>query len=375
VNYGTILIDLETSRPIDILSSREGKDLTAWLSRYSKVKIISRDRSTTYSTAINEAVPSAIQVADRFHLLMNLSDSLDTYFKSVSSKIKSVISTRTDNLIYNFIPTTEKINLPDDIDDIVDQRLEVFNKVKELQGQGVSKRKISTDLGISRNTVRSYFIQESLSPRVRPKSTNIEIFTQHIIDRLNIEGYKIIDIIEEIRKLGFNGSNSQAYNNINAIKSQFKINTPGFLQIRSKKIPYLKPLSPRKLARYIGISFTDITDSLERDYMQTLLENIPELMIVRKLVQIFKTMLARGAGNIRRWIDFVIRSKYKLSGLKAFAKGLLRDIVAVENGIKMPWSNGAVEGHVNRIKSIKRQMYGRASFELLRKKVILSQTG
>jgi transposase len=86
-------------------------------------------------------------------------------------------------------------------------------------------------------------------------------------------------------------------------------------------------------------------------------------------------MLARGGGNIRRWIEFVIRSNHKLAGLKSLARGLLRDIEAVQNGIRMPWSNGAVEGHVNRIKSIKRQMYGRASFELLRKKVILSQTG
>ena len=120
---------------------------------------------------------------------------------------------------------------------------------------------------------------------------------------------------------------------------------------------------------------TDITDYHERFYLQTLLDNITELRMVRKLVQIFKTMLARGGGNIRRWIEFVIRSKHKLAGLKSLARGLLRDIEAVHNGIIMPWSNGAVEGHVNRIKSIKRQMYGRASFELLRKKVILSQTG
>ena len=86
-------------------------------------------------------------------------------------------------------------------------------------------------------------------------------------------------------------------------------------------------------------------------------------------------MVERGCGNIRKWIDFVKRSKYKLSGLRTFAKGLLRDIEAVKNGINMRWSNGSVEGHVNRIKSIKRQMYGRASFDLLRKKVILSQTG
>jgi transposase len=86
-------------------------------------------------------------------------------------------------------------------------------------------------------------------------------------------------------------------------------------------------------------------------------------------------MLKRGCGNIRRWIEFVKKSKYKLSGLITFANGLLMDIKAVENGINLKWSNGAVEGHVNRIKSIKRQMYGRASFDLLRKKVILSQTG
>ena len=88
-----------------------------------------------------------------------------------------------------------------------------------------------------------------------------------------------------------------------------------------------------------------------------------------------KTMLKRGSGNIKRWIEFIKRSKHKLSGLRTFANGLLRDIEAVNNAIHMPWSNGAVEGHVNRIKNIKRQMYGRASFDLLRKKVILSQSG
>ncbi len=121
--------------------------------------------------------------------------------------------------------------------------------------------------------------------------------------------------------------------------------------------------------------YTDIVDPEEKHYLHTLLDNLVELRIVRKLVQIFKTMMVRGCGNIRRWIDFVKHSRYKLAGLKSFARGLLRDIDAVENGIKMSWSNGAVEGHVNRIKSIKRQMYGRVGFDLLRQKVILSQTG
>ncbi len=221
----------------------------------------------------------------------------------------------------------------------------------------------------------TYFTQESLAPKAHPKSTNIELFTSHIVSRLNTNGYKVKDIIEEIRGLGFNGSQTQAYHNINIIREDNDINVPGFAQVQHSKIPYVKPLSSRKLAKYIGYRLTEISDHYERFYLQTLLDNITELRIVRKLVQIFKEMLARGRGNIRRWIDFIIQSKRKLSGLKTFARGMLRDIAAVENGINMSWSNGAVEGHVNRIKSIKRQMYGRASFELLRKKVILSQSG
>lgn len=88
VNYGTILIDMETSRPIELLASRESAHLKGWLKKYPNVKIVTRDRASSYSSAINEVCPDAIQVADRFHLLMNLSDALDTYFKSVWPEIK-----------------------------------------------------------------------------------------------------------------------------------------------------------------------------------------------------------------------------------------------------------------------------------------------
>ena len=385
VSYGTILIDMETSRPIELLPSRDGIALKNWLLKYNNVEIVTRDRASSYSSAINEACPHAVQIADRFHLLMNLSDALDTYFKSVSGKIRSLIMSKSSEFLdlqdnetmkelkeinYQEIQASQKT-----AEFKVDQRLEKFNKVKELQAKEVPILRISKDLGINRKTVRSYFLQETLAPRSHPKSSNIELFTDHIISRLSTDGYMIKDIIKEIKELGFNGSRSQAYNNINIIKRNHGIKTPGFSQIRCTRIPFVKPLSSRKLAKYIGFHLTEITDHYERYYLQTLLDNIAELRIVRKLVQMFKVMLVRGRGNIRRWIDFVRRSKYKLAGLKTFARGLLRDIKAVENGIHMPWSNGAVEGHVNRIKSIKRQMYGRASFELLRNKVILSQSG
>jgi len=385
VNYGTILIDMETSRPIELLASRERSDLKRWLKKYPNVKIVTRDRASSYSSAINEVCPDAIQVADRFHLLMNLSDALDKYFKSVQAGIRLLIKNKTEEIIK--ISASSKLENKEDLDPatitaiselkplITDQRIDNFNKVKELHAEGISTKKISKVIGICRKTVRSYIIQESLSPRISPTSTNIASFTRLILARLNTKGHKIKDIIDEILLLGFNGGRTQAYTNINTLKSQCKINIPNFTEVQRSTIPYIRPLSSRKLAKYIEVCIKDIANPDERNYMETLLDNIPELRIVRKLVKIFKTMLKRGSGNIRRWIDFIMRSKRKLAGLKTFANGLLHDIKAVENGIRLPWSNGAVEGHVNRIKTIKRQMYGRAGFELLRRKVILSQTG
>jgi len=88
VSHRTVLIDMETSRQIDLLPSREGADLKKWLTEYSEVEIVTKDRASSSSSAIDEVCSNIVQVADRFHLLMNLSDALDKYFKSINLKIK-----------------------------------------------------------------------------------------------------------------------------------------------------------------------------------------------------------------------------------------------------------------------------------------------
>jgi predicted transcriptional regulator len=216
------------------------------------------------------------------------------------------------------------------------KRTDTFNKVKELQEEGVSSRRAAKILGISRNTVRSYFVQESLSPRISSKSTNIASFTKLILSRLKTRGCNTKTIIDEILTLGYNGGRTQAYYNINTIRAEYKNDIPDFTYSNQNLIPFIKPLGSRELAKYIYLFVTDITDPDERYYLETLLENVPEFRIVRKLVLIFKTMLKRGSGNIQRWIDFIRRSKRKLLGLKTFANGLMQDIKAVENAIRLP---------------------------------------
>lgn len=78
-SYGTIMVDLESHRIIDILDSREKEPVTEWLKNYPNLKIVSRDGSQIYASAITEAHPDAIQISDRFHLLKNLSEAVEKY--------------------------------------------------------------------------------------------------------------------------------------------------------------------------------------------------------------------------------------------------------------------------------------------------------
>ena len=100
-------------------------------------------------------------------------------------------------------------------------------------------------------------MQEELSPRISSRSTNIDVFTNHILIRLNTNGFKMKDIIEEIIVLGYNGSKTQAYFNINRIKSENKINTPDFRKVMQIPIQFIKPLSSRRLSKYIGFNLKD----------------------------------------------------------------------------------------------------------------------
>lgn len=379
VNYGTVLVDMETSRVIDLLPSREGSQLKKWLAKHPGIEIVTRDRASSYASAVKEIHPEAHQVADRFHLLMNLSDALTLYFKSVSGKIKTILNAHKEKLLdykrqQTDLPKTQII-VSQNKSLTTDPRQAVFQKVKELQQHKYPARKIARELGISRNTVWTYSKLEHLPPRIHRNATNIDLFTGFIVNELQQKGYLIKEIIQKIKSLGYDGSQTQAYHHINKIKQEKGIKTPDLRAVYNEPLAYIKPISATKMSMLIGEELSQIKDSTQRKCMNILLKESRELLIVSRLVKLFRAMIKNRKGNMKRWIDFVQKSRYKLSGLKSLARGLKNDLAAVTNAIKRSWNNGPVEGHVNRIKNIKRQMYGRASFELLRKKVILSQTG
>ncbi|MET7370877.1 transposase [Streptomyces sp. NPDC005566] len=105
--------------------------------------------------------------------------------------------------------------------------------------------------------------------------------------------------------------------------------------------------------------------------MKSVQANCPEIDALTRHVRSFATMLTERQGeHLPDWLDVVRQDN--LPSLHSLAAGIERDLAAVTAGLTLPWSSGAVEGHVNRIKMLKRQMFGRAGFALLRKRVLLA---
>lgn len=93
-SYGTIMVDLETHRIIDIIPSRETSDVPKWLKTYHNLKIVSRDGSLSYDSAITGSHPNALQISDRFHLIKGLSEAVTRFIiRKFPSKVEIPVVT------------------------------------------------------------------------------------------------------------------------------------------------------------------------------------------------------------------------------------------------------------------------------------------
>lgn len=369
--YGTIIVDLYQNKVVDLLPDRECATISQWLRNHQEVAVISRDRGGPYSKGGREGAPQAIQVADRFHLLMNLGDATKKMFQSMGKELtKSFALYNHSNAATTNLPTSTIIDLKEQEiatthASATNASLELqlrFNKVKELKGQGYTIRAISRSVGITRATIRKYIRMDFLPKKKGSRSTNFDAYQPFLLQESNA-GKLYKDLYADIVKLGFNGGYTQFCNNMNALLKSNEM-TPAYY--KSDPI-IMKTWSAGTLSVMLqkdpGVLTTE-----DKKFMEQLYDKYPVVKETAQQVKQFKKLFQdKAEGSLQRWLDNITESQ---SGIKAFAKGIRSDFQAVNNAVISPYSNGQVEGQVNRLKNIKRRMYGRAGFELLRKMVI-----
>ncbi len=374
-SYGTIIVDLIEGKVIDLLPDREAATLTAWLERHPEVNVVSRDRASAYSLGIRNGAPDAIQVADRFHLLVNLRDAFQKTLHKQSSKLKECFK-QFSNPENSHTPT-EKIIPVEKADglfsgNVSSERQFKFEQVKELHKKGYTIKAIARHLNAGRKTIRKYIHLASLpgreNPAVSPAFTNFNDFEAYLLEHYK-PGVTYKTLFQAIQSQGFNGKYTSFCERMNKI---LKRGRDTFMpSLGGGHLPKLNPIktwSVSKLA-FMALGNADELKEKDREFLEFLYCKSPD--IKHTLALKFKELFhSKSEGSLSLWLQEALMP---VSELKGFAKGILADYEAVNQAVVSNISNGPVEGQVNKLKTIKRNMYGRAGFGLL-KKIVLSNS-
>ena len=387
--YGTIVVDLETGDVIDLLPDRDAATVRTWLAAHPGIELVSRDRSSSYSQAATEGASEAEQVADRWHLLKNVREAIERLFERHLPVITDALKPadpvpespadavpRQESAPPSMLGPTpqETPPVPTPTSPRKEaalakrrRRVERFERVHELRRQGTPLRQIARALGMSRKAVRRYLLHEKCpgwGPR-RARRTGMDAHREWVDAQVAEGRISASELHRELLSRGvrFSYPTVRRYLTIRlgrAGKTRHRVNAA-----KPKPTP---PPSPRQL------SFDWVRRIEKRTAeAQTRLDKIraasPELTMALDLADEFTALIRKqSTGTLKEWLTRAEVSP--CPEVRHFAEGIRRDESAVDAAVTTRWSNGPVEGHVNRLKSIKRQMYGRAGFALLKARVV-----
>jgi transposase len=369
--YGTILVDHDGGRPIELLKDRDAESVQSWLRRHPSLKFVTRDRWSGYRNAVSQAAPAAVQVADRWHLLANARTALVHVLDRHHRQIRDCAAPVEEQ------PAAPATPRPPSKEQLLSRerrarRLERYERVVALHAEGKSRREIARRLRMKNGTVSKFLRAGSFPERAKPlRRSRVDPFAETLRRWWDEGDHNAHSLFQRLRAEGYAGGRDMVRRFVAPWRTAAererlcgpKVKTP------PKKRPAV-PGSNR-------LSWLMLREDIERsDHERRLLERLAEtcapLRLARDLVVEFgEAVRRRDLAGLTTWATRARQSEVPLE-IRSFADGVSRDWAEVAAAIEHAYSNGRTEGHVNRLKLIKRKMYGRAKFDLLRIRVLAS---
>lgn len=343
-----------------------------------------RDRAYDYMMGATVGAPRAIQVADRWHLLHNLREMLERWFGTVIATLRQLpISFELQPQVAELKSSQYRSSRPTRAAKEAaaasrERRLGLFNEVKALYTSGLPLLTISKRLDIDRKTVRAYAYADSFPERPpRPyTATVLHPYLEHL-EKRHAEGCEnALQLYREIYKLGFRSTPWHVLRWMQPRRREPSKHTPGKRQAKGQR-EHDVPVAATKLVLPSAPQLSWLALQEEKDLskegrliLKHLLQDTT-FAFMREHARALRIIIcSRSSTTFDAWLETSESSK--IAPLKTFAAGLRRDYTEVKAALELPWSNGQTEGQVNKLKLIKRQMYGRANFDLLRQRVLLA---
>jgi transposase len=360
-DYGTVLVNAETGEPVDLLRDREAGTFADWLREHPGIEVICRDRAGGYADGARQGAPGAVQVADRWHLWHNLAGHVE---KTVARHRDCLTGPEPGQQR----PPGQQAAAAALAQRAADSALashirERYEQVMGLRAQGMAFPAIAAATGLARATVRRYCQAESadelLAVILDGPPSPLDQHKPYLSQRWNEGCTSARQLHAELRGHGYPGS----YPTVARYLQPFR-------QLRAAPPAAPPPPKTSQVASWILRDPATLDDDQKAKLTQ-IRHRCPHIdTLARHVTEFAKILTGLHGGQLDDWISAVEADDQP--GLHSFARGLKHDHDAVANGLTLPWNSGVVEGNVNRIKMLKRQTYGRASFPLLRKRVLLA---
>lgn len=378
--YGTILVDLERHRVVDLLPDRTAQGLAHWLKEHSGVEVVARDRAGAYADGIHQGAPDVVQVADRWHLAKNLGEAIEELLDRHRQHMRRIplpaASAADAPQATSSAPTataarrrglTKLEHLQQERRAV---RLARYGRFAALRRQGLTLRAIARDLGVSLRTVERLAAAGRFPERKprRRSPSDLDRYLPHL-DRRRAEGCRRGTLLwREICGQGYTGPRSAVYTYLARLRRREASNQEALTTAPAAPTPAARRVSPRR-ATWLFLRPAADLDPDERQFLAALHERCADTVIAYHLAQRFLQLLrGRQRDALEPWLAEAEGSD--IPELRRFAAGLRRDRPAVEAGVAEAWSNGQTEGQVNRLKLVRRTMYGRGKLDLLRQRVL-----
>lgn len=345
--YGTIICDLERRRTIALLPDREPATAQAWLLEQTQIKVVARDRGGGYALAAAKALPKAIQVADRWHLMENASRAfLDAVRKSMR-QIRAVIGAATINP--DLLTAAERLQYDGYL-----AREEANTAVLELSKQGVAIKEIVRRTGYSRGLIRK-ILRGQRSDVFRVRGSSLELYLPWLDAQWAAGRSNGAELWRDLKARGFRGGLRTVTEWATRRRRADKMDGEAL-----SRVP-----AARTIARLLTISRENLSKA-ETVTVAAIEAGAPLLVDAREIIAAFQGMVRRRAlAELDAWLE-----RARPSLVASFANGVTKDYAAVQAAISSPWSNGQTEGQITKLKLVKRQMYGRGKIDLLQARIV-----
>ena len=391
--YGTIVVDLERGCPVELLDDRLADTVATWLRAHPEVTVVARDRADAYASGVTQGAPDAVQVADRWHLLKNLREAVEVELCQRPSLPWSPPLPEAECLPPPVpgpaVPLAPVLETPGAADALPPaetppesradvarmarrtQRLAQYERARALRDAGYTWAVVAQQAGVAQRTLRYWFAREGFPERKRRTGdrSSLAPYRAYLRQRWEAGEHSATQLWHELRAQGFRGG-YRSVARVLALWRQRKIGRKrGPKALGAAPTPLAPPaLTARQMASSLLRRPDKRTEAAQTQLLQVQQAD-PLLATLATHTEAFARMVReRAAERLEAWFEGVLASPWR--ELKRFAQGLRQDAAAVKAALTSRYSNGPTEGHVNRLKLFKRQMYGRAQLDLLRQRVL-----